>query len=53
VIAALSLVILKRKLVILNSFQDLPRQSAKPGGILKQVQNDDALSHHCAARNGI
>ena len=39
-----SLIILKRKLVILNLFQDLPRLRTKPNGVLKQVQNDVSFS---------
>jgi hypothetical protein len=46
-------VILNLGIVILNSFQDLSRQSAKPSGVLKQVQDDDSFLHDCAIRNGI
>ena len=40
-------------LVILNLFQDPARLGALSRGILKPVQDDDSISHHCAARNGI
>jgi hypothetical protein len=47
------LVIVTQKVVILNWFQDPARLGALSREILKPVQDDDSISHHCAARNGI
>jgi hypothetical protein len=36
----------RHSFVILNLFQDLSQQSTKPAGVLKRVQDDDALPHN-------